>query len=254
MGWTVRRILALFAFLASGLNVYFWEFIRERIYSRIWEMIDPLLPSSDVMARAAITAALFATGAMLLWRTRVPAAQAARTSPELPQARHQPSSPIVDNREWLSGYEIWRLADPEMLKIADNFEVEVRRTLQDVAEIENERRALQGGLSRFDLAALNATPSPAMEALQQSALEAAQRNYAVERQLMATNEKITENIYGKLASGELIAKGFHHPLGNNRDYVEIPSHEWNILRFKVGNKEAEGQGIKYVGITVAKVR
>jgi hypothetical protein len=34
--------------------------------------------------------------------------------------------------------------------------------------------------------------------------------------------------------------------------LEIPPDEWRILRFKVDNKDAEGHGIKYVGISVAK--
>ena len=154
-----------------------------------------------------------------------------------------------DTRQWFSGYDIWRLADAEVLKIADNFGAEVRRTQQKIAEIENERRELRTTPS--GLGALSEL-SPAMAELENRASEARTLYAASEQQLIAANEKIVENLYEKLASGKLIASGFHHPVGANPSYTEIPAAEWRILRFSIGNKEAEGQGIKYVGITVAK--
>jgi hypothetical protein len=62
--------------------------------------------------------------------------------------------------------------------------------------------------------------------------------------------KAEPNLYDKLASGDLISKGFWQPKNIEMD---IPSTFWKVMRFKgPPYVEAEGDGVRYIGIRVAK--
>jgi hypothetical protein len=243
----------LAAFLAAAIwpwvASYFGEFVREFfVYEPLGKILHAAIEriSPEWVLRWGPSIVLTALGFYLFHRTkRVPLPK------EMPRERAQTTIP-PDKRQWLSGYEIWKLADANVLKAAENFEAEARKTQQEIARVENERREFMNRGSTFSgVAGLSELASPAMQEIERRAAEARTKYSATEQQLIAANARIVENLYERLASGKLIAKGFRHPVGSNPDYTEIPPDEWRILRFAVGNKEAEGQGIKYVGISVA---
>jgi hypothetical protein len=162
------------------------------------------------------------------------------------------SMPPPDNREWLSGYDVWKLADPEILQASENAMAAVKDGQHDLGQRENDLRDLYKQKPPPIGIATDSGFENAIEILKQAASDLRDRLVKAEMRKMTADALLVENLHDKLARGELMAKGFNHPLGIDRVYKKIPAHEWNVLRFKVGYKEAEGQGIKYVGITVAR--
>jgi hypothetical protein len=253
MGFSLKRTLAAAVFIASGLNYYFWEFVRSKIYERLWEMVEPTLqPHWDLVARAGITTALFAAGAALLWHTR-PTSLAVQPDGSaaagfVGAVRRQRR----DKRQRFRGYEIWKLADQEVIDRAGQDEKTLREVQKEVAEIDEKMRELSRQRPSFKAGAIIEPPTEAMEALQRAASELYVRKSAAERALGRIKVIIMDNVHQKLRSGKLVARGFHHPVGLNPQQVEIPSEQWHLLSFGTGYVEAEGQGLKYVGLELAK--
>jgi hypothetical protein len=94
--------------------------------------------------------------------------------------------------------------------------------------------------------------SKAFEILAASAREASARNSAAHELRDKARRKALGDIYNKLTEGKLIAKGFKDPLGVSPKEIEIDASYWKFLKFTGDYKEAEGKGMKFTGIEVAK--
>lgn len=55
-----------------------------------------------------------------------------------------------------------------------------------------------------------------------------------------------------LLEGELVARGYCYPMAHGAPYLPIARSEWLILRLDIGDRSAEGEGIKYVGLTIGR--
>jgi hypothetical protein len=60
------------------------------------------------------------------------------------------------------------------------------------------------------------------------------------------------NITTLLLNGPLVAKGYRHPMIHDAPYLPVKCSEWRILRLDIDEGSAEGEGIKYVGMTIGK--
>jgi hypothetical protein len=61
-----------------------------------------------------------------------------------------------------------------------------------------------------------------------------------------------EDLHEKLKNGELIAKGFRHPIHHHTEEIEIPPIQWRTIRFNHNFTEAQAGSIRYSGIAVAR--
>jgi len=60
------------------------------------------------------------------------------------------------------------------------------------------------------------------------------------------------NIIPFLLNGSLVAKGYRNPMVHGAPYLPIARSEWLILQLDIDRSSAEGEGIKYVGMTIGK--
>ena len=158
-----------------------------------------------------------------------------------------------DNRQWVSSYKIFDLADPKLIEKTVNYQSEAQRLSRETEANNAEQLKFR---PKDPLAAFNAIEKapPALELLKKKASELYDQSRAAERNHNAAFGELLNDIYEKLASGKLIAKGFLVPVEADSQEIEIPASHWRLIRFHaVGYTQAEGQGIKYVGITVARV-
>jgi len=65
---------------------------------------------------------------------------------------------------------------------------------------------------------------------------------------------LLRNIIPLLLKGSLVAKGFRCPMVHDAPYLPITCSEWLILYLDINDGGAEGEGIKYAGITIGKAR
>lgn len=157
-----------------------------------------------------------------------------------------------DTRQWLSSYAIFEFADAKLMRSAEKAERNVQNLEEEYQKLEQERRNRMPQRPMGTMGGPAPEPtSEAFEALAESAATAFNRAQAEKNVRDRARRKALDDLYDKLSTGTLIAKGFHDPIGN-RGEVEIPPSEWRILRFNGDYTEAQGRGLKYIGIAVAK--
>jgi hypothetical protein len=214
--------------------------------------VAALSPPWWLYVAGSIGVALIGTGWAMMFERRASLAIVGRTEMPPIAASATPAPAPADNRQWFSSYKIFDLADPTLLQRA----VQLQSQLQSLEKEISTNDAAQLALKPTDpLAALEAmnTPIPALEILQKSASELYNRNRAAAANHRAAFGEVLEDIYEKLAAGKLVAKGFLVPVETDSSEIDIPAAHWRLIRFHAaGYTQAEGQGIKYVGITVAR--
>jgi hypothetical protein len=134
-----------------------------------------------------------------------------------------------------------------LIKDAEVVEDEIQRLAGKILALEEQRR----DFGRQPDGSIN-IDSKALEILAASAREASAKNSAAHELRERARRKALQDVYGKLTEGKLTAKGFKDPLGLNPKEIEIEAPYWKFLKFAGDYKEAEGKGIKFTGIEVAK--
>ncbi len=150
-------------------------------------------------------------------------------------------------RQWFSSYDIFKLADPALMKNAVLAEDEIQRLMEKISALREEREKL--GLVPSPVPHASST---AMVALQSAIREASARDIVLHEQHERARARALGDMYEQLKNGELIAKGFKDPLGLHPKETEIPAAYWKFLKFSTDYKEAEGKGIKYTAIEIAR--
>jgi hypothetical protein len=79
-----------------------------------------------------------------------------------------------------------------------------------------------------------------------------QQHEVESRRIAACDRLINEGLNGRLATGELIARGFREPFSHGAPYLTISRHEWKIIKLEPPDR-AQGGGVSYVGLTIGKV-
>jgi hypothetical protein len=184
-------------------------------------------------------------GGFLIWwdlRRHRPRPEMADGTPPLAAASKE------EPKKWLRSYDIFEFADQKLMRAARKAEADNERIEREYQAIE-ERRQEMLKTTRFDVS--GAPISEAFEALKESVAQSWGRLQAQKNVQSAARAKALENLYEKLRSGELVARGFHDPVGNQGE-VDIPSAEWRLLRFNGDYTNAAGSGLRYIGITVAR--
>jgi hypothetical protein len=151
------------------------------------------------------------------------------------------------SRTWYSSYDIFKLADPALMRSADVAENEIQELAERILALGEERRnfGLQpDGSINID--------RDALEILQAATRRASAQNSAAHDLREKARRMALGDIYNKLTEGKLVARGFKDPLGLNPKEKEIESSYWKFLKFTGDYKEAEGKGIKFTGIEVAR--
>jgi hypothetical protein len=153
-------------------------------------------------------------------------------------------------RKWYSSEDIFKLADPNLMKDAIVAEEEIQQVVKRIREVQQEREALRirppfgsGPIS---------IESEGLEVLRESAREASARNSALQEVREKARMRALQDIYEKLKTGKLVARGYVSPVDSNSKEVEIPAGHWKLIRFNSTYTEASNNDIKYVGIEVAR--
>lgn len=196
--------------------------------------------------------ALIGTGWKMMFERRASLATANRIETSLIAAPATPAP--ADNRQWFSSYKIFELGNPELLQKTAHLQAQLQRLEKEMATNNAEQLALK---PKDAMAALEAmkSPVPALEILKKGASQLYEQNRAAASNHRAIFGELLEDIYEQLAGGKLIAKGFLVPVEKDSSEIEIPAAHWRLIRFHAaGYTQAEGQGIKYVGVTVARAR
>ncbi len=168
------------------------------------------------------------------------------------QARRATSVP--DNRPWLTSYRIFDLADQGLVKTARNAKDKSAEFERELEVLQIQRENLRPKDAFKAITALQEPPSPAMVELQKRESEAYRKIEAQRRQHASAYAGALEDIYEKLRNGHPVAKGFVGSLSNSPNEIEIPAAHWRVIKFNNDYTEAKGQGMEYVGITVAKAK
>jgi hypothetical protein len=151
-------------------------------------------------------------------------------------------------RKWYSSYDIFKLADPNLMKDAVDAEEEIQQIIKKIKEVQQQREALRvpfggAGPIKFE--------SEALEVLRTNASEASARNSAIQEVRERAQMRTLQDMYEKLKVGKLIAKGYLSPVDSRSKKVEIPAGLWKFIRFNGDYTEASNNNVKYVGIEVA---
>jgi hypothetical protein len=150
-------------------------------------------------------------------------------------------------RRWLSSYDIFRLTDPQLVKATEVAEEEVEKLTERILALQQERSDL--GLQPNGSIDID---SAALEILSANVREAHAKNAAAHEIRERARRSALAGIYEDLREGKLIAKGFKDPLGMYPTEIEIPAAYWKFLNFSGDYKEAQGKGIKYTAIEIAR--
>jgi hypothetical protein len=151
-------------------------------------------------------------------------------------------------RNWFSSYDIFKLANPELMKNAYVAEDEVQKLSEQIRDLAIQRENLR---IPFGIGPVSEEYQP-MALLREAAREASAKNIALHELREKARRNALDDLYEKLKVGTLIARGFKDPLGLNPKEVEIEASYWKFLKFTSDYKEAEGKGIKFTGIEVAR--
>jgi hypothetical protein len=79
-----------------------------------------------------------------------------------------------------------------------------------------------------------------------------QQDEVESRRMAAVDQWINEDLNRRLATGELVARGFREPFSHGAPYLTISRHEWKIIRLEPPDR-AQGGGVSYVGLTIGRV-
>jgi hypothetical protein len=161
------------------------------------------------------------------------------------------ASSTRDNRSWFSSYDIILLADLAIRERMGNAKAEAEKIQKQIAAYAAERKKLQPNDRFAGLVPMN-NPPEGLEILQEKAAEAQAQLAAQEMAYTRVHAEALRDVYAKLQAGVLVAKGFLDPIDADSTEVEIPSARWRFLQFQGDYKQAMGQGIKYVGIALAR--
>jgi hypothetical protein len=153
-------------------------------------------------------------------------------------------------RNWHSSYDIFKLADPELMKDAEVAEEKVQKLSEGIRELQIERERLNLGIP-FGSGPISEEPEYKAK-LREAARDASAKNLALHELREKARRNALGDIYEKLKEEKLIAKGFKDPLGLHPKENEIPAAYWKFLKFSGDYKEAEGKGIKYTAIEIAR--
>jgi hypothetical protein len=152
-------------------------------------------------------------------------------------------------RTWHSSYDIFKLANPELMKDAEVAEDEVQKLTERIRELQIERESLS---IPFESHTYFTEESESMLKWRGAIRDATTRNLALHELREKARRNALNDIYDKLTRGGLIARGFKDPLGLHPKEIEIPMAYWKFLKFSGDYKEAQGNGIKYTAIEVAR--
>jgi hypothetical protein len=248
-----KRWGTLLFFLAAIwplLARYFGEFLREFVvYEQASKIIHRLVDQApvDVSWQLGPSLVFAAIGVFLHLRKEKSPCERATNTPNNPA----PIASECDDREWYSSYDIFKLADPKFAKRAADAEEQVAKLAQQIDE--KERLLFQLNDQRNALVLLQPTATTKLRIVANCTAASLQMT-AMQQQLAAARAKALEDIYEKLKSGKLVARGFRHPIRRHVMEVEIPAAQWRIIHFTGDYSQAQGQGIKYSGIAIAQAR
>jgi hypothetical protein len=159
------------------------------------------------------------------------------------------AAPEVDG-SWFSSRNILLLAHVSIRERWSETKQKMDAAEAKAQQLEQERSILSAKFG--PLAAFQTNPDPEYADLSVRATAASQAMYAEGRKLDAIRRELLDDVYSRLWSGLLISKGFTPPVESNHDEVPIPAAQWRLLRFDKDMNEAEGGGIKYIGIAVGR--
>ncbi len=149
---------------------------------------------------------------------------------------------------WYSSYDIFKLADQKLLKDVVITDDEVQQLAAKISALGDERQKL--GLIPSPVP--HAT-SEALAMLQESIREASARNFALHELRERARAGALQDVYEKLQSSRLIARGFVSPVHSYSKETIIPAGHWRFIKFKNNYTEASNNGtVRYVGISVAR--
>jgi hypothetical protein len=133
------------------------------------------------------------------------------------------------------------------------------QSLQDANNVESEsfhKAFVQQSVTEKRLAEAVARDNSSEEIELRSRLQDERAAKALaEYQSEAARANLVDDLYSRLRSGQLIARGLPHPIAidsKNRKQVIIPLIEWKFLQIDFGEEKAEGQGIAYIALEIRK--
>jgi hypothetical protein len=190
------------------------------------------------------------------WQREFPKIAGLLERKEIISAR-EPQHVEIDSRQWMASYNILDLGNPDLIRRVLETQREAKDTEREIAENDAQQRAARaklatGGGQYAELKASLDPAPPELEALREVASNLYQRKHTAEQSYYTAHGNLLREIYEKLATGKLIAKGFLHPIGRHPSYRDIPAPQWRIIRFNADMTEAQGQSLKYSGIAVAR--
>lgn len=155
------------------------------------------------------------------------------------------------NRTWYRGYDIFKLAKPELMKKAIVAEEEVQQLSEKITRLAKEREQYAVPFGSVPVAS---GENPGLTALREAAVHA-HAAYAAAAELRSrARAGALEDVYEKLRDGRLIARGYIPPLAKNSEEKLIPAGHWRIIQFNSEYTAASSRTVTYVGIAVARAR
>jgi hypothetical protein len=165
-------------------------------------------------------------------------------------ATHE-NDPASAIREWVSSYNVFVLADPSLAKKVADAEQQVAKLAQHMSA--EERLLFQLDDQGNALVLLQPVAATKLRIIANRTAVSLQM-IAMRQQLDAARAKALDDIYAKLKSRKLVARGFLHPIRQHVMELEIPAAHWRIIRLTGDYTQAQGQGIKYSGIAITRSR
>jgi hypothetical protein len=150
-----------------------------------------------------------------------------------------PAAAKIPKLDWTGGHDIF-----------DKFGN--RGLLEKYAKLKSEHKAIQNEWSAlYDQHLAEKTPEEADRIeRERNTLMHKDRNKQMEVERVWMD--VWTDIRNRLATSELVAKGFRKPVNKNPDPVLIPSEYWRFLQFTDSYSGATGEGIQYAGMMVAR--
>lgn len=153
-----------------------------------------------------------------------------------------------DKRLWLSNVDIYAWAGKERIRARNEAFDRSEAALIAWHAADDEKSVVLAGLGAF--ASFTENPTPEVAEAQRKA-EGALQNYGnAGRELQRLEAELRNTLHDRLVEGTLLAKGFLPPFSHQSVDVDIPPSQWRFLRFDKDMESAEGQGVKYIGVTV----
>jgi hypothetical protein len=153
--------------------------------------------------------------------------------------RFAPNVAKVDRRQWFSGYDVFQLADSDILKRHAAAREQFQKLQGEMNELTKEWLAAKND---FDKIKETEQERDKLAPL----IDAAKR----ESEILWT--ECWTSVQRLLSEGTLIAKGFQKPISENPAEIIIPTEYWRFLVFTDAYKGAQGQGKGYAGVVIAR--